>query len=308
MRKPSDQASQEFATRHLEKFGVGMSDLLPLVGELEGAEAVLLTGSVAEGLANPDSDIDLMVIGQPLEARDGVTTTGRNCQVVNALGQPCGFDIQITVFTPETACTVLDRFAEFVRTWDQKLAAFVGGGDVDATPWAFPWFAPTERLFLHRLRTGIPLAGSETVSRLRSDGGLERLPLQTFFTAVHACYGFLEDAIAQADQPDGDHDTACVMLTLAADATAEFLLAGAGETHPYAKWRPKLLRRHREEIGPDSDTVLDFLLAGRDGNPGQRALDMYRFAGEAVERTGAKLGATGTLARIYVRRLRLRDA
>ncbi len=305
MRWKGDAA--EYANRHLESYDVSFEDLRSIAEPLQDGEMLLLVGSIAEGLANRDSDVDLLLLGSFRNVEAGVTTIGTNCQVVGALGQPQGFDAQITIWSPETVESVRQRFGRFVEIWQHKLECASSGQDLDITPWVFPWLSPIEQLFLHRIRGGIPLTDRSVISRLRASLQLEMLPLHAFVTGVHACYGFVEDAIAQAEQPEGDRETAQTMVSLAADGLAAGLLGAVGEKHPYPKWRPKLLRRHRGILGDDLiEEVLEHLFPDRSDDPLTTARQFYAFTERALNQVTAQMEGLGPLAAAYVKRLRLR--
>ena len=298
---------RDFVTDHLAGYGVDLDDLRRIAEPLETDDLLLLTGSVVEGLANADSDVDLLLVGAHRTPEGGVTTTGTSCQVIGALGQPQGFDAQITIWTRQAVADFAGRFRAFADAWRGKLALQERGGDPRSTPWAFSWFSPIERLFLHRLRNGIPLHNQTGITALRSRMALNYLPLQSFVTAVHACYGFVEDSIAQAEQPNGDPDTALAMLHLAAEALAEALLAAEGETHPYPKWRAKLLKRHTAEIGQGVvDQVLAAYLPSRGSDPIHAARGLYALMDQLIPPAAARVEGLGPLAQIYVEQLRLR--
>src|SRR3982750_1647812 len=57
------QTSLEYATEFLSRWHLRPDDLLTHIRPLRPTETVLLVGSIADGLANELSDIDLLIIG-----------------------------------------------------------------------------------------------------------------------------------------------------------------------------------------------------------------------------------------------------
>jgi hypothetical protein len=129
-----------------------------------------------------------------------------------------------------------------------------------------------ERALLHSLRTGIVLANAGDVEAWRNAAQDLADFLIVYHIGVH--FNCREDAIAQVKY--GDPISALWMLIPAADSLSGAMLASVGETHPDPKWRPRLLLRHQNTLGKERvERVLKYLLPS---TPNVNANAVIQFA------------------------------
>jgi predicted nucleotidyltransferase len=201
--------------------GIDVSSVLAEIEatiDLDASDLVLIVGSIAEGLGNLKSDIDVLLItSRPDDHR------GDSAGDVTLVVDRCVIDVQIV--QASTIERLLDRFAAWCRQpWNVSRA-------VD--------FTLDERTVLHRLRHGYTLyeAGHDRVRRRAPTvADLARLKVQV---ARHLLRTIQVDMVGYRDAGDDPSlmFAAQDLLGQAVDAlTATYSL-----TNPNPKWRSRLL-------------------------------------------------------------------
>src|ERR1044071_2250309 len=69
---------EEIATEFLSRWNIRLEDLVRYVRPLEPSETLLLVGSITDGLANPLSDLALVIIGDS-DLNEGVLIKETGC-------------------------------------------------------------------------------------------------------------------------------------------------------------------------------------------------------------------------------------
>jgi len=209
----------------------------------EPDDLVLVTGSVAEGLGTPVSDIDLLVVGVQRRAGALHLPQDGNQEIVYRLSN----GIELNIAYLETAGVraleaTLRTVAENIASPAAQAVAPLDGSAL---------------LMAHRLRTGAPLRGD--VAQLREQLRLEVLPDYMLIRSRFEHFVYREDALGQLQV--GHPDSARYMMSFAFHHVASVALGGLGETNPDPKWRLRLLQRNRDRLGGLlSDQLCDYLL------------------------------------------------
>jgi Nucleotidyltransferase domain len=234
--KPPTKLAGEF----LAQWGISLGDLAGYVGTVSDSETLLLVGSITEGLANPLSDIDLLIVG------DGGFDAGL---VINetefrewASNLPYGPELNIEYWRTEDLEKIGQRLNDSFALM-QDPSQIHGPSKLKK----LERFSETELRLLHRLRTGVALANIEAAESWRRRLLLNQLPQYLIVHSLSYHNIFREDTIAQSRY--GDHLSALYMLRFTMDYLASAMLASVGETNPYPKWRIRLLDRYKGPLG-----------------------------------------------------------
>ncbi|GAA0713847.1 nucleotidyltransferase domain-containing protein [Dokdonella soli] len=236
-------------TQYLACHRISMDTIQGYVRPLGDGECLLLVGSVAEGLANPESDLDLLLLANDRDAGEHEL----HGDMLRAM--PEGFDLNIEVITHARAEAVCRFFLHNLNEARRPAAA--------GAPRSLTFVGADELRLLHRLRTGIPLiASANSVDTLRDCYALHALP--DFCTLQHvACHLRLRADASQTVQDAGDPHTPLVMSQLAGQHLIAAVLASIGETNPNPKWLLRLLRDHRRMLQTfDPDRLIRLALPG----------------------------------------------
>lgn len=225
----------EGCVSQLARRGLSVDDLPSYARPLDDDECLLLVGSIAEGLGNPHSDVDLLLIGKTKAFQDaGLTGVAYHLDAARPAPH-----IKVNTETYDPA-----DLLRLQPTMSAAVAALEGDDPVDRP--ALISDARDVKL-LHRLRSGIPLAHPEVVDLWRGRLHLDLLPELVAIGALVTHYSRREDGLSHVEE--GDLDAASICLQESAAHVAGCLLATVGETNPAPRWRLKLLRRHEEGLG-----------------------------------------------------------
>jgi hypothetical protein len=238
----------KFPVDFLANWGLRLEDLPRFVRPLATSEVLLLVGSCAEGLATPLSDINLLLIGDAPTSTDAVIDSS-TAPSTHARATKPAINIESHEFSK--IGPIIDKLAAgstLIRNPSQ-----VEGVVTDK----FDMLNSAEIGLLHSIRTGVALVNSATVESWRER--IEDLPdFLTLFCLVNH-FNSREDLIGQVKY--GDPLSALWMLSNATNFLAGAMLASVGETNPYQRWRPLLLKCHEELLGKERvERVLQFLL------------------------------------------------
>jgi hypothetical protein len=92
---------------------------------------------------------------------------------------------------------------------------------------------------------------------------------------------YREDAIAQVRY--GDNLTALGMLRIMMDHLASAMLASVGETHPYPKWRVRLLNWYKGDLGDETvEKVIRYLFPDPKSDASETVREALEFADAAI--------------------------
>jgi hypothetical protein len=236
------------ASDFLAQRRLSLDDVVALIGPVDPAHAVLLGGSVPEGLANAESDIDVMIIGDHrLEVAETIICDAASAAVTQKAGE--GGKLATEVVQP--------RHLEGIAT---RMRATLEALDRPETAKQVYIFGEDDLRTLHRVRTGVRLCHEAAAAGWYERLGCARLPdyLTLLFIGFH--FSHREDAIGEANA--GHHASAIWMMRESLGYLAAAFLASLGETNPNNKWRLRLLERHRAEL-PRADEIFAFLLGTR---------------------------------------------
>lgn len=198
---------------------------------VSASAAAFLAGSVAEGLANSRSDVDicLLVEGSTAPLGDPRARKSLNCGEVR---------IDLQLVGRRLMDELLARFAHYKATgfYDSTMAEV---------------FSEEERRLLHRLRTRLPIRGHDTLERLASGvskRSLARLKLSSARVVIKR-----RQVDAEGLRGEGDWRSLLFCAREIADHCADALLAARGDTSVGPKWRiRRLAAEYADAMHPHS--------------------------------------------------------
>lgn len=232
----------ESSVAFLRERGLEPADLEAVLSPLPREAGVLLVGSVAEGLANRASDLDLLVLLEDDERAGDGSALDREFafpsqSAVEVLGQLRELEVNLETYRGES----LGELGQAIHDLDALRR------DPRSVP-SLPVLCERDLRFWHRLRTGIPLRGFERVRRWQRDQRIDLLPSYVGVIYYITAFDYLEDAVSWVEaEPDGL--TALLTGRTAVEALILSALSCFGVTHPYLKWAP----RHVAALGGRAD-------------------------------------------------------
>jgi predicted nucleotidyltransferase len=224
------------ANEFLANWNMRAEDLASYFRPLKPSESMLLVGSISEGLANPVSDIDLLIIGDgTLDQGTVVSEPGFD---ESAVRLPGGQEVNFEYWNAkeiELLHLRLEKAYELIMDPSLLERAYK--------------FNEREVGFLHRLRVGVVVANPENVEFWRERLQLDSLQDYLVFQSLSFHFAYREDTIGHIRYDDSL--SALCTFRMAMDALAGAMLASIGETNAFPKWRPRLLQRHQDVLGED---------------------------------------------------------
>jgi len=211
-------------------------------------ECLALMGSIVEGLANEQSDIDLLYLGDG-ELKDKIVISFRNAYKFGVSHDENGYEINVEQLDGEALASMSEGMARSLYTLDHPREAKDIAVERDAM-----------RLrMIHRVRTCVPLVNPEVLADWRRRLRTDEFPQFLLHTHMENLLNQQEDIVGELQS--GNFRSALWMAkTTYAPRLVAAMLAAAGETNQYVKWHFKLLERHRDAIGADLvDAVLGFM-------------------------------------------------
>ena len=244
------------ARAHLATRGLDLGSLRELLRPAADDETTLvLTASTTEGLANAESDLDVLALG-----------------VASFAGQILvheeAFDTSVTR-AGHHELNVEARSVDNLKALARRIGSTIDCiHDIDRArrgdALEFDLVRNEDLRLLHRMRWGVPLQETsgfrDWVHELRVDD----LPLYLATVSLFDHFAQREDVISHVEGPEA---TCLRMLQLATDSLAGAVLATCGQTNPAPKWRPALLARSREQLGDEAvDRLGELLFVHPDGS------------------------------------------
>jgi hypothetical protein len=252
----------------LSRWNLGFEDLVKSVRPLTASETLFLVGSVPEGLSDPLSDIDLVVIGDN-DLGHGVVVHTQECEE-SVTRLPSGQEVNFEYWNSKNLEGLVQRLNASMETLDNA-------SNLDK----LFRFGDRELMLLHRIRVGVVLANPAVGEQWRQRLRLERLPDYFIIMNLGHHYGYREDAIAQVRY--GDRLAALNVMRMAMDTLAGAMLASVGATNPYTKWRTRLLDMNKETLGASEvDTLMGYLFPDINADAASVVREAAAFADFAI--------------------------
>jgi hypothetical protein len=245
-----DEIVESRSREFLASWGVDMDSLARYAPPVAPGECLALVGSIVEGLANDQSDIDLLYLGEG-ELHHKLVIAYEGSYRFGMSHDEDGREInveQLGVGEVEALVGALERSIQSVRQPKDKQGGIVVR-DHDRMRMA------------HRILNSVPLVNAPVLESWRQR-------LRATEHHVWLCQGHVaqllnlqEDILGELDA--GELDSALWMTRARYLPTlVAAMIASVGETSQQAKWHYRLLLRHREMIGAaDVDRVLASLAA-----------------------------------------------
>jgi hypothetical protein len=253
------RTADDFAARTLA-LGIDLKEMIATLSNAPQDTALMVVGSVAEGLANPESDVDLLLLvdsGEVLRKStqaDWSFSTGEAYKPATVKFFPKGVELDIEV-------CVLDRASTLKATTDTLMKFMSAPDSADG----IPKLQTQEQRFLHQLRKSWVVANDPVAERWRRDLSVSHLPIYSMVTNYIDYMELLEDVVSALRKNDL-LDVANVGR-VCAEYGAQSLLGLGNETNPSRKWLAHLLTdlgRGKPELKPLTDAALGLLFPAPD--------------------------------------------
>jgi len=232
-------------------------------------------GSTVEGLANPNSDIDLYVIGD-IEIT-GTETAARKHEKTATIEYRDSREVNLTVLDPGG---IIELDAAFRRS----LASLSGEQGIEQL------VDEDDLKVLHRIRTGRALQRPDRLDALRTDLGTDQLA--RYLLNMHAIAAVNRLTDVAGERADGHEESAAWMFREALVRVGQLVLAVDGETNSSSKWLVRLLLRGGASAAV-RERVAQLLLGS--------TVDLTTDVGELKAHLATLVDASGTEAGPYLR-------
>jgi Nucleotidyltransferase domain len=255
--------------RFLLSHGLSLETIIAYVDAAAPDGAVLLGGSVPQGLANRDSDIDLLLMAEQHPPSPRVLQYGEAEHVFTHTAQPVKIHLRSLTFGYLEV--IAGRMQDALGTFRDPGAST-----------RIHVFGENELNILHQIRTGVCLRMPAFVVEWRERLCSAYLPhyLMIFSLAEH--FSRREDAIGE--MREGRTESAAWAVREALSHLACAVLASVDESHPSPKWRVRLLQLRRTEIGTElADTLVARLTLPRWEDFDAYLRDAIEFADTVIE-------------------------
>jgi hypothetical protein len=234
------------ATAYLEPRDLSIARIGSCIEEVRPWEALIFGGSIPEGLANADSDIDLMLLGAT-RPRDGQVVLEGDAEVAwERACAPLKIQLESVKFSHlESLATRMEETAQALE-------------DPARVP-RLHSFPLADLRIMHRVRTGIPVRNPEVAASWRERLHVELLPTYLLVLMIVQHFSLREDAIGEARE--GRRESSLWLMRESVSRAAGALLASVGESHSYDKWRVRLLQLHEPRLGAKPvRTLINYLI------------------------------------------------
>ena len=229
--------SRNQARDFLADWGIDIETLHERAPEIADDECLALTGSIVEGLANDESDVDMLYLGNGV-LKDKLVMHMDTSFKFGVSHDENGREINVEQLT----FADLNDFADRVSRSMECLT------DPQKSKEAFAERNESKLKMLHRIKTALPLVNADVLHDWQS-----RLKLNEFHRFV--CLSLVQNLMNQREDIIGEVkagkiDSAIWMTKCQfAPTLVSSLLASVGETNAHAKWHYQLLRRYEDELG-----------------------------------------------------------
>lgn len=236
--------------------GVILEEVVAMAPQIEAGEILTLCGSVAEGLANKQSDVDLMYVGRgTLRGKFSIAISGVSAVDVAHTGGGC--EVNVERVDPERIAMLGDDFLPALDSITDQRSGKALSFILD----------PLKLQILHRLRVAVPLHGHDAYKELYDRLRLEQLPMYLAAIALQDYMNAREDVDGEIEI--GSSRSAVWMATrIAAPRLLAATLAAVDQTVIKEKWHMKILLQNEEAVGFDlTRAFIRFLEGGADQDP-----------------------------------------
>jgi len=239
-----EDAYRTTAKNFLAQWKISLSDLTSMAPNVAEGECLFLSGSITEGLANDQSDIDLVYVGSaPLAGQTIIATKGSICAEQDVGRNENDRRINVSKIEPDmfqqletTAASCFDTVTNLNR--DQEISIM----------------SPDDIFYLNRFRVGVGLEGQERFHRCQKRLRIPEFPEYLACSELILFFNTIEDAFGESEA--GHPDSAQWILQRAYQHMAVAVLAGLGVTAANPRWMVKQLAQNRERIPSEIWTAI----------------------------------------------------
>jgi Nucleotidyltransferase domain. len=245
-----------------------IDEVYNLIPQIQESEISLLVGSLADGTATIDSDIDILLIPKMdikhvEESKEFVAydSKGREINVVVL----SGYD-------------TVDLLARLKMGIDSLLPE-----DSQQTQGKFQRFSIPERRSLHRIYQGIPLVNNKSKERILKQYRIDKLYVYLAYYYLVGYFAYIKKAKTKANALGKIIGTS--MLDVAVKRLIGAILASIKVTNPTEEWRPYLLDRNSKYLAlEDVKYGIKYAFLSPESDINENIEQVEWFAEEAIER------------------------
>lgn len=228
-RNPSDFCSR------ISAMGVDLGSIVKNLSKSPDDTSLLVVGSIAEGLGNAESDVDLLLLVENESVLDTDAhadwsfTTGEPYKPATVKYFPNGVELDIEICVLDMATPLkqsTDRLLQFMQRPSES--------------YGIPKLQFLEHRFLHQLRRGWSASNDTVAAKWRANFNVEYLHVYSIASNYIEYMELLEDV--NSARRKGDLLDVANVGRVCAEYGAQALLGLAGETNPTRKWIAHLLR------------------------------------------------------------------
>lgn len=257
------QAEQN-ATSFLQKYNLRLEDLPSLVPPGKHI-SIMLAGSIAEGLANQKSDLDLIVISNE-KISLGLEITEDECAIYNCIHKN-GIEINIEQYNFST----IERLAHSMRIAKSVFENPQASSSIPIIT------SVSDMRIMHRLRTSVCIYGKDSYHEIQGTLLSDFFPLYMMFIHLKKHLALKEDAAAEWGALNSV--AASWLVRTSTKALSQAYLSLHGYTHHNDRWMATLLIKTQTAT---SQALLKFLCEEKVENP-EQFLEWSRFCDEVYQ-------------------------
>lgn len=247
-------SAEDFIARNAA-IGIHVDEILrTLTSGTQGA-SIMLVGSIAEGLANPQSDVDLLLLVDSEEQIDRSVDAGWSF----ATGEPYK-PLTVKLFRHGVEYDIEVCVLEGARTLLDSVDALVNFMSAAGSAEGVQKLAVQDVRFLHQLRSGWPLANADVALTWQKRFRVQHLAVYAMINNFIGYMEYLEDVISA--QSKGNMLDVANIGRICAECAAHTLLGIGGQTNPNRKWIAQLLVNleiERPDLAPLAKVALTLL-------------------------------------------------
>lgn len=275
---------------YLDRFEVPADEIWSHLDSISPDCAVVATGSVPNGFANRHSDIDLLLLGDGIEAKlrdrfhfDHGTVIEHLIRLSN------GHELNVFTMTERA----VEEFSEKLSFCGKLLRE--PEGDVENIPLLS---RPSYRL-LDDVASGVVLRGEEEARRFRAEMLLEDVSAHVLLVSITDHLVAREDAIGHIDE--GRCESALMLIREAIVSLSEAVLASVGTANTRLQWRFALLDENAAQIGQEVVNSFKNRILNPEADPARIVQALENMSSFSDGQLAAIMGRVGHLVPAFAK-------
>lgn len=244
-------------------------------------QIVFLGGSVAEGYANIESDVDIMVVSD-IHTMDGLVLQEEDCHIT-AKHLPDGTEVTIERY----GLSNIKRLAAIMDDCNELMLNPQPNSVIPVIT------SVSDLKLMHRVRTSINLGNATKLQALREKLRSDLFPKYMLLWNTKLHFAQREDALGEFNSQNFSQMN--WLLRCSTLALAKAVLASNGHTHQNERWTIRLLEDSRATI-PEADRLIELIC----GEPVHEKKDIYEWTGFCDTIVSRLLGNVPDLTPVFM--------